>query len=224
MKQFNSNEQKAFWAGDKVYSKGDIIAPVILSLSKRYIGEKAIDIGAGSGALLRAFKIKYKDKKTIVGVDIAPKTKDITYADCTSLPCENNSFDTCFCTDIIEHLSDADIEKFLTELNRILAKGGYAIFSTIDNEILDHSTVKCPECGCRFHARGHCQVMNKNRVHELFGRKGFRIVSVKVLKLHFLAKFKTLAKIFYMLHLDRIMNVNFLTADLFFIARKEQDL
>jgi len=224
MKQFDKNEQKRFWSGDESYSKGDIISGVVLSLAKCYIKKNVIDIGAGSGALIRDLKKKYKSNKSIIGVDLTPKSKEIKYGDCTNLPFEDCSFDTYFCTDVIEHLSDSDLNKCLSEVNRILKPNGYGIFTTIDNEKLSDSIVTCPECGCKFHRKGHCQVFNKNRIQTLFCNKGFQIVKIKTIKLHFVAMFPVLARIFYFFHLDRLLNVNFLSADLFFVVRKESGI
>jgi len=224
MQQFNTTEQKMFWKGDQAYSKGDIVSRVILSLSKRYVGKNTLDVGAGSGALIKAFQEKYKSDKHIVGVDIAPKTKEIQYANCTDLPFEDGSFDTCFCTDLIEHLADPDLDKCLNEINRVLKLKGYGIFSTIADENLNDRTVTCPECGRKFHIRGHCQVFNEERIGSLFQSKGFKVVKIKTIKLHFIAMFKILARIFYFFHLDQLLGVKFLTDDLFFVVCKEGDI
>lgn len=223
MKHFNREEQRSFWAGDKSYSKGDVISKTILSLAKRYIGSNAVDVGAGSGALMNAFREKHKQGKQIIGVDLTPKNEDIEFGDCTQLPFKDKDFDTCFCTDVIEHLSDSDLPKCVSEINRVLKTGGYGIFSTIDNEVLANSTVTCPECGCEFHTRGHCQVFNRDRISTLFGQHGFEVVYTKTLKLHFMAKFPFLSRLFYLCHLNKFWNVNFMSADLFFVVRKTRD-
>jgi SAM-dependent methyltransferase len=224
MKQFNRTEQDKFWNTQKPPYKGDLVSEVILSLAKRYIGKNAIDIGAGSGALMRSFKQKYKDNKSIVGVDISPKSEEIQQGDCTKLPFTDGSFDPCFATDLIEHLSDTDLNKFLNEANRILINNGYGIFNTINNENLRKSMVTCPECGCTFHRTGHCQVFDENRIRTLFSDKGFKVVKIRKLNLGYVSMFKFFASLFYFLHLDRLFKVKLLTGDMFFVVRKEKNL
>ncbi len=224
MKQFDRTEQDKFWATQKPPYKGDLVSEVTVSLAKRYIGKNVIDIGAGSGALVKSFRRKYKDKKNILGVDISPKSEEIQKGDCTNLQFEDSSFDTCFATDLIEHLSDNDLDKFLNEANRILKKSGYGIFNTINNENLRKAMVTCPECGCTFHRTGHCQVFDEDRITALFSGKGFRVVKIRKLNLGYMAMFKFFASVFYFLHLDRLFRVELLTRDMFFVVRKEKDL
>ena len=224
MKQFNRTEQDKFWATQKPPYKGDLVSEVTLSLAKRYIGDNAVDIGAGSGALMRSFRKKYKDKKSIVGIDISPKSEEIRQGDCTNLPFEDGSFDTCFATDLIEHLSDTDLDKFLNEANRILKTNGYGVFNTINNENLRKAMVTCPECGCTFHRTGHCQVFDEGRIRNLFSSRGFKVVKVRKVNLGYMSMFKFFASLFYFLHFDRLFKVELLTRDMFFVVRKQRNL
>ncbi len=169
MKQFNKTEQQRYWSGvEDPPFKAELISGVVLSLAKFYIGKNAIDVGAGSGALLRSFQEKYKNKRRIVGIDLVPKSEDVQQGDCTNLQFEDGSFDTCFVTDVIEHMSDSDLSKCLNEANRVLKIGGHGVFTTLNNERLNEATVTCPECGCKFHRTGHCQVFDEARIRTLF--------------------------------------------------------
>ncbi len=224
MKQFNRTEQDKFWTTQKPPYKGDLVSEVILSLAKRYIGKNAIDIGAGSGALMRSFRQRYKYKKSIVGIDISPKSEEIQQGECTNLQFADGSFDTCFAMDLIEHLSDTDLDKFLNEANRVLINNGYGVFNTINNENLRKAMVTCPECGCTFHRTGHCQVFAEDRIRILFSDKGFKVVKMRKLNLGYMSMFKFFASLFYFLHLDRLFKVELLTRDMFFVVRKERNL
>lgn len=224
MKQFNRNEQDKFWATQKPPYKGDLVSEVTLSLAKRYIGKDVIDIGAGSGALVKSFRRRYKDSSSITGVDISPKSEEIRQGDCTNLQFEDKAFDTCFATDLIEHLSDADLDKCLNEVNRILKINGHGVFNTINNENLRKAMVTCPECGCTFHRTGHCQVFDEDRIRSLFSDKGFRLIKIRKLNLGYMSMFRFFASLFYFLHLDRLFKVELLTRDMFFVVRKERDI
>jgi ubiquinone/menaquinone biosynthesis C-methylase UbiE len=106
MKQFNKIEQSRFWSDDHVRFKGELVSDVTLSMAISDIGKNMIDIGAGSGALLRSFREKYKSKKLIIGVDLAPKSEEVPYGNCTNL---QHFKDECSFTDITEQLSDDDL-------------------------------------------------------------------------------------------------------------------
>ncbi len=220
MKQFNKNEQLIFWKGNEEPFKGDKISKVILSFSRKYVGENAIDVGGGSGALLENFRRMFKRKK-ILAIDLVPKNPKVLEGDCTNLKYADFSFDTFFCTDVIEHLSDEDLDKCLNEAARVLKRGGIGIFTTINNENLKSSTVTCPECGAKFHRWGHCQIFTDSRIRELFETKGFKIIKIRKINFYLLSKYGIIAKIFYFLKLEKIIKFNFLTLDLFFIVKKD---
>lgn len=219
MKQFNKSEQLTFWMGHEEAFKGGVVARVVLSLARRYIGRNALDIGAGDGSLVDQFHNLFRDKK-ILAIDAVPKSQEVVVGDCTSLQYASNSFDTLFCTDVIEHLSDEDLGKCLREASRVLQKNGYGIFATLNDENLLRSMVTCPECGVKFHRYGHGQVFTEARIKKLFAGYGLPVVVVKKINLHLLSLFGGVAKIFYLLMLDRVVPLKFLTADLFFVVKK----
>jgi len=219
MKQFDKAEQIKFWKGNAESFKADLISKVILSLSRPYIGKKVIDSGAGSGALLKDFKRKYKNKN-IIGVDLVPKGPNVEIGDCTDLKFDSGSFDTYFCTDVIEHLSNDHLDKCLSEANRVLKIGGHAIFTTLYNENLNTSTVTCPECECKFHRWGHCQSFTISRIKKLFSDKGFKLVKVRKTNLGLLFRFRFIANMIYFFHFDKFLKLGFLNSDLFFVVKK----
>ena len=224
IKQFNKEEQEKFWSQNEASYQGELISGITLCWARKYIGKNAIDVGAGSGALLKRFKEKYGNTKKITAIDIAPKDTEIKYGSCTNLPFENGTFDTVFCTDVIEHLSDSDVNKCLDEINRVLKINGHGVFTTNNNEKLNERIVICPECGCQFHRRGHCQIFNITTIRTLFCDKGFEVVKSKVANMGYLATFKGLARIFYVLRLHQLVKVDLLTSDLFFVVRKKKNI
>ncbi|MFQ5707301.1 MAG: class I SAM-dependent methyltransferase [bacterium] len=228
MKEFQEADQLKFWAANDVLFKGDIVSDVTLSLSEKYIGNNVVDVGAGSGALLKNFKNRYNSNKEIVAIDLVPKSEFVKNGNCTNLSFEKNSFDTFFCTDVIEHLIDEDLNKCLTEANRVLKKKGYGIFTTVNNENLRDFIVYCPQCGCTFHRWGHCQVFDEARIKNLFQNKGFVIVELRKINLKFIAVFKSFARIFYFLKVDKLLNKiledSFFEKDLFIVVKKVREL
>lgn len=218
--QFSSVQQENFWAGVNGAFKGEQSAATLLRLADRFVGLKAVDLGAGTGALLRAFQKRYRASKTIVGVDLTPKDPSVLKADITSLPFESAEFDTVFATDVIEHLSDKHLDSALAELHRILRAGGHAILTTLNHEYLETSEVTCPDCGLRFHRWGHCQVFTRTRLYSLLENKGFKVVAFRTLNFGSYAFYPLLTKIVYALGIDRVFKVLPWRSDIFIVARK----
>lgn len=104
-----------------------------------YITDKIVlDAGCGSG--YGAFFMVVNGAKKVVGVDISEST--IKYAkkhfihdnlefqimDCTNLKFPEKCFDVVTSFEVIEHIPNYDI--YLSEIKRVLALNGIAIFST----------------------------------------------------------------------------------------------
>ena len=108
-----------------------------------------------------------KEFKKIIGIDIAPKSKEVREGDCTQLVFRNYLFDTVFLIDVIEHLETKDLYKCLDEVQRVLKLGGYAIITTDYDEDLDNSQVTCPYCNHQFHRWGHIQSFDENIIKSI---------------------------------------------------------
>ena len=165
--------------------KGDEIATILFRIVKHYIVDDILDIGAGSGALIRLLKGKgFKAK----GVDLYSTLDDIQQGTITDLPFEEASFNTAFCCDVIEHLADEQIDKGLKETARVLQRGGHLIITTPYNEDLKLNSVVCPECGHEFHRYGHLQSFDEKKITELLSKHGFKINFLKIYALGAMAK------------------------------------
>jgi ubiquinone/menaquinone biosynthesis C-methylase UbiE len=96
---------------------GDVSAPEIFRLSRKYVKGRVLDVGSGSGALVKLFP-------AAVGVDLVPKHLNSVKGDVANLPFKDGSFGTVFCTELLEHLCDEDLEAGLDEIRRVLSPGG----------------------------------------------------------------------------------------------------
>jgi ubiquinone/menaquinone biosynthesis C-methylase UbiE len=96
---------------------GDVSSPEIVRLSKKYIGNKVLDIGAGTGALIDLIP-------NAVGLDLVSKHPKMIKGDISDMLFGDKSFDTIFATEILEHLDDETLNKGLDEIYRILQGGG----------------------------------------------------------------------------------------------------
>ena len=99
---------------------------------KNLRGKRVLDIGCGNGTHLSI------DKKNWVGLDVnKDAVKDAKAKGCnavlgsaTDCPFEDGSFDGIIAYHVIEHLVPSDAYKMLTEMARLLKKGGSAYIAS----------------------------------------------------------------------------------------------
>jgi 2-polyprenyl-3-methyl-5-hydroxy-6-metoxy-1,4-benzoquinol methylase len=83
-------------------------------------------------------------------------------------PYTDDFFDIIFCSEVIEHLSDEQINIGLLEIERVLKKGGVLIGTVPYKENLLDNQVVCPKCGEIFHKWGHQQSFDVKSLIEIF--------------------------------------------------------
>lgn len=95
-----------------------------------------LDIGAGEGYLTNIFKNKCRH---IVGIDYSKEAValakqhyglDCHHMVCTDLQFEPESFDKVTCFELLEHITKLQAKKSLSEIHRVLKKGGMLVGST----------------------------------------------------------------------------------------------
>lgn len=85
---------------------------------------RVLDAGAGRGAY-RKLLLQYAD--CYVGVDIGCSAAISTVGDVQRLPFADNSFDTVFCSQVLEHVAEPWLA--LAEFRRVLRPGGKLVLS-----------------------------------------------------------------------------------------------
>lgn len=93
---------------------------------------KILDLGCGEGDFINL------DPKRIIGVDNNKKSIELckkrkfkaVYSSATRLPFKKDYFDGVHCSHLIEHLYPHDAHKMLSEVSRVLKKGGIFVLST----------------------------------------------------------------------------------------------
>ena len=93
-----------------------------------YLKGRLIDIGCGEkpySDMIKPYVTEY------VGVDHQDTLHDKSHIDrfgtAYDIPAEDSEFDSAICTAVLEHLEEPD--KAIKETNRVLKKGGYAIYT-----------------------------------------------------------------------------------------------
>ena len=165
--------------------KGDAVSRILLRIVRHYFTDNILDIGAGSGTLIKLLKSRGFDAK---GVDLYSTSDDIQQGSITDLPFADKSFNTVFCCDVIEHLTNEQIEKGLRETARVLKRQGHLIITTPYNEELKQNSLVCPKCGHEFHRYGHLQSFDEKRIAELLSNYGFQVSFLKIYALGAMVK------------------------------------
>jgi ubiquinone/menaquinone biosynthesis C-methylase UbiE len=110
-------------------------------------GLKVLDVGCGRGEILRhcaqlgadAYGIDYAPvavnlaSKVVEGARAAPGKTGVSRADAKRLPFPNAYFDRVLIFDVVEHLYPWELAECLTEIQRVLKRGGYVIVHTAPN-------------------------------------------------------------------------------------------
>jgi ubiquinone/menaquinone biosynthesis C-methylase UbiE len=82
----------------------------------------------------------------------------------------------------IEHLFPAEIESTLSEIWRVLKKGGYFVVTTPNNENLILEKEICPDCGCVFHRWQHMTAWTSELMTDTMSKAGFEKVFCDALR------------------------------------------
>lgn len=101
-------------------------------------GQKILDLGSGRGEIVDQCRKKGVDAW---GVDFSWEALQLAatfssffqQAEAQQLPFRENSFDTVFMLDVVEHLNPAQLQAALSEVRRVLKPGGQLIIHTMPN-------------------------------------------------------------------------------------------
>ena len=102
-----------------------LIRDIIYAINNYSIG-RVLDLGCGNKPYKKLFEGKCDE---YIGCDIVQSSENCVDIICeaTNIPQANNSFDTIFCTQVIEHVDDHN--KLLEEMYRLLKPNGHVILS-----------------------------------------------------------------------------------------------
>lgn len=206
----NGNSVAEFWEKNKTDYAGDVLAPEIIRLSKKFIGKKVLDAGAGSGALISRIP-------GAIGIDLAPKSRDVVKGDITKMSFKDGNFDTVFATEVLEHLSDEILKASLKEIKRVLNPGGIFIITVPYKENIEQNTIECPKCGESFHRWGHLQSFDEIKMGNILKSNGFAVIKINALPLGSMARHPFLRNFrWFLKKIGRFQSTN-----LFVISRNE---
>lgn len=101
----------------------------------------------------------------------------------TSLPSTlpSGNFDVVTLVEVVEHLKDDYLQSTLSEVSRVLKKGGVLLITTPNQEDLSKSTKFCPDCGAIFHEWQHVRSWSPSTLCNKLEQFGFRARRIKTL-------------------------------------------
>lgn len=144
-------------------------------------GKSVVNVGCGYGWFER-FVWEHREAKRIVGIE--PSDADLStarqslsgmhveliVASGLCLPLSSESFDTCLCTEVIEHIPPGTEQELLREICRILKPGGKCYLTTPSHTIV--STFTDPAYYLIAHRH-----YSKSRICALAKAAGFDVLS-----------------------------------------------
>lgn len=107
----------------RVHEETDNSEACIAAIAADILGDSVVDVGCGTGALLRRIRAAHPGLARMIGVDfvIDPSVSDdgIEYVaeKVETLPFPDKAFDTVICTHVIEHI--VDYRAAIAELRRV---------------------------------------------------------------------------------------------------------
>lgn len=136
-----------------------------------------LDVGCGTGAILS----KIAKKARLCGIDLSPsmvaraqealgEKAELVVSDAEMLPWPDKTFDTVCCTFSFHHYPDP--KKVLSEMNRVLRKGGRLILA---DPWLPSPFLQLMNWMMQYSKSGDRHIYSKHELQSLFAEGGFML-------------------------------------------------
>lgn len=133
-----------------------------LNMDSRHKG-KVLCVGVGEGyELVRYLKDGYDAYGTELHTVKVPYLKDrVINAEVPNLPFKDNEFGFLSCTEVLEHIAEADTDEFLTECKRVAKAFFFSIATKMDSY------------------NSHINLHDVSWWYEKFVKAGFKIINIQ---------------------------------------------
>ena len=128
---------------------------------------RVLDLACGNGLLTHALA----ENHAIVGLDwslaaLASVRVPRVCASAAALPLRPGAFGLVLCSELLEHLDDADLTSAVAELARLAPR--HLLLSVPDREDPQMNALRCPRCGRVFNASYHRRGFSAGSLAALF--------------------------------------------------------
>lgn len=176
-------------AMEEVYFAKMVGRSLVNYVSKRIAIGTAADIGCGRGDLMDVLINRGHD---VYGVDQSaasieevqkrfagkPHFKSAVLVE-RRIDLPDETVDTGFLIEVVEHLSDDALIIALRQAHRIIRPGGHLVLTTPNEEDLRASETMCPECGSIFHRVQHVRAWSAKSLSDHVRLLGFEAISAE---------------------------------------------
>jgi len=200
--KWDSEKLREFWEFEYKVRQSHFFSGVytkpVSRLIRKQIGknrERILDLGCGNGDMVRSLAKYYP---SVSGADIpsskleelkSHSTSRVQFYSNDELDDLDMSFDAITSIEIIEHLSDSEMETHIDQIKKLLKPDGVAFISVPNSEDLEVSFMRCPDCGTVFHKVQHMQSWTSERLKSYLQSRGFEVIKIGTtnfgLELHF---------------------------------------
>ena len=160
--------------------------------------EAFLDAGCGDGRYLAALADELPPRRA--GCDLSERIletarqrvdADFRQANLEALPFDDGEFDLVFCSQVIEHVLDADLA--LAELARVLRPGGHLVISTDNARNVVTKTINAPRTaavtllhlrGARGQIESPATAYTRPTFRALLERGGFTVERLETFRFH----------------------------------------
>lgn len=145
-------EQETIWASELTEAERTRVA--LVGRLWPHDARAMLDAGAGAGRLLNNIRVNATAIACDLSVTALKRVRAPSVAALvTALPFRARSFDLSLCSNVLEHLTEADLARAFSELARVSSK--YVMIVSPIGETIETQLTTCRGCGCQFHPNGH---------------------------------------------------------------------
>jgi len=131
-------------------------------------GKNVLEIGARDGYITRLLASRYHETTALDLTEPEIEGPGITSiaGDIRALPWDKNHFDVVLCSEVLEHIPPADLDKACEELVRVARR--HIVIGVPYNQDIRNGRTRCAQCGAINPPWGHVNRFDENRLKNLF--------------------------------------------------------